>query len=164
MASRRRITPVSIDSRELEEFARKANKAGAAMGRQLRVDIVDGGRMVVTRIRQNAARIPSRRIPRTVQLREDRSGRIAGHKATAGVRITMGGPSAPHARVWEPSDGRGTVRVPVFAQRSRPRNTWTWVSRRTKPYARPALQQLRGRIERDVSDGQLKSIKQTLGG
>lgn len=155
---------VSIDSRELERFARQANRAGAAMDQQLRVDILSGGRLVVTRIRQNAARIPSRRIPRTVQMREDRTGRVAGRKATAGVRITVGGPSAPHARVWEPADGRASVRVPVFARRDRPRNTWTWDTRKTKPYARPALKQLQGRIERDASTGQLKAITNTLGG
>lgn len=163
MARGRRVGPVTIDTTELEQFARRIRGAGSAATRQLQADIFDAGRAVVAQARQNAARIPSRRIPRTIVLREDKTGKVAGARSTAGVRITIGGPSAPHARVWEPADGRAVVSVPVFARRGTPRTKWTWDRRKTKPYARPALAQVRNKAIRGVQAGQLKSVTRSLG-
>jgi hypothetical protein len=152
---------VSVDSRELEAFSRRIPAAQAGARKQLGADVAGGGQLLRRQARQNAAF--SKRIPRTIQLRDDKTGRIAGRSATAGVALTVGGPSAPHARVLEPASGKGTFAHPVYGRKTMSRKKWTWVKQRTRPYAQPALEQLRSRIISNVSDGQLASLKKSLG-
>ncbi|MGH3521314.1 MAG: hypothetical protein ACRDU4_00470, partial [Mycobacterium sp.] len=89
----------------------------------------------------------SRRIPRTIRVRRIK---------LMNITVQAGGPDAPHARVFEPSNGRA-VRHPVFARG--PKAKWTWVTQKPKPFMAPALARARKDIVRDAMDG----IDQALG-
>lgn len=157
---RRKAALVRFDTQDLERVARALKRANPALERDFTKAIRNGGAMVVLEARRRAAQIPSRRIPRTIQMRDAR-GRIGGSSGK-GVAITVGGPSAPHARVFEPSDGRTRVAHPVFARG--PRKTWTWRDQRTHPYMRPALEHVRRKIEQQALDAAVTSIHRSLGG
>lgn len=156
---RRKAAFVRIDTTELEKLARNLQRAKVDMSRDFTRAIRAGGELVVQYARQGARSIPSRRIPRTIQLRDFR-GRIGAYNGQ-GVAITVGGPSAPHARVFEPADGRTSIAHPVFARGNR--RKWTWVNQRTHPYARPALARARAKIEAMAMDAAVTSLRRNLG-
>lgn len=98
----------------------------------------------VHRAMRRAVLEQAKRIAEDARTKSDWSTRIPGtiKASSAGVNtavVRAGGPGAPHAAAYEHAGASGTFRHPVFADASKTRDEWTWVTEQARPYLHPAL-------------------------
>lgn len=67
-------------------------------------------------------------------------GSIKATTANGGLTavVRAGGKAAPNAAPFEHAGREGTFRHPVFADATKTRSDWTWVSQQARPFLHPA--------------------------
>lgn len=129
-------------SRELARLARDIGKIPKELRKELRPGIRYAAKPVLDQVRRNASW--STRIPKATRVS------ITFAKKDPGAKIVVNVKKAPHARHYENRGRRGTVRHPVYADRSKPRSDWTWVDQQARPFAGPAVRQKRPEVEKRI--------------
>lgn len=120
--------PFSADASSLRKLGSQLRKSRPEVYRQVRRAVLAEAQKIAEAARVNASW--SSRIPGSI-----RAGTTGGGM-TAVVRA--GGKSAPHAAALEHAGRQGTFRHPVFADQSKSRGEWTWVSQEAHPFLHPA--------------------------
>lgn len=77
----------------------------------------------------------STRIPGSTKIKTGFTARFTG------VRIETDKNVSPHARPYEHAGEPGMVRHPVWADESKDRKLWTWVSQPARPYMLPSARE-----------------------
>lgn len=111
-----------------DAIAEDMRKLTPELRRKLRPALRRAGAVVAADAQRRAAAW-SARIPPTVKV----STSFQANKE--GVFVRAGGPTAPHARLYENVWGRSEFRHPVYAVSGRPT---VWVSQQTRPFLAPA--------------------------
>ena len=116
---------IRVDSPDIRRLVDQLSRAR----RQIKPGVKGAQVNTANRVARKAKQLAhwSRRIPKTIKVIG--KGNI--------VQVIAGGPTAPHAPVFEAPAGR-PVRHPVYA-RGKNRGDWTWVAQQPRPFIQPAV-------------------------
>lgn len=124
-------------SAAVAQFARQLGAMPASMMKRVQIEMQGVGEDVAATAKGNASW--SSRIPGTIKAKASTS-----RGSSVAVKVTAGGPSAPHARPFEGIAGNGEFRHPVFGNRD------NWVTQGTRPFLMPAMEANRDTLRKAI--------------
>lgn len=129
---------VELDTRAVAKLARDLKVAEPALRRELLARMRGAGRIVQEAVKEEASF--STRIPQATYVRST--------YAVKGARIRVGVDKnkAPEARPINNNDREGTFRHPVWADTTKTRAQWTWVSQTAQPFMGRAANRTREEV------------------
>lgn len=138
---------------ELKKLIFDLAKISKEIKAELRKGMREIARPTLKKVQSNASW--STRIPGSTKLKTGFTARFTG------ISIETDRNVSPHARPYEHFGRPGRYRHPVFADSSKPRKEWTWVSAPARPYMYPAavedLPEIGGRMLDLCQDVALKN-------
>lgn len=140
---------MGVEYSSVRDMSRALGRVPITLRRELRPALRASGEQMRSEMRERASF--SSRIPGAIRLTTRFSAKGGG------VRLTVDGRQAPHARVLEQGNLRGRsshFRHPVFGDRE------TWVTQPRRPFFFPALVAGRSRMKDQISGAVRTSLRE----
>jgi hypothetical protein len=128
--------PAASGNRDLKEFRAQFGKFPADIRKQIRPELVKGGRPALSEAKRNASW--SSRIPGATRLS------VGFSKRTPGAALVVSHTRAPHAHAYENQGKPGTFRSPIFGNRE------NWATHTARPFLHKAAATWMDEFDADV--------------